>query len=312
MMISTMTIAERIAGKLSHSMSQSHLTAWAILTDIRSERTLRYCGIYAACLCCFFYWDYSVAVGDVFHDGKSVGLLLISSKDFWSILLVIGACSIGTHYSMGFIVLLWQALAIVIALSGVILTPTMPAMRSSDWSGYLVICAMFTGIVGPLFGGLEPSVLHVFSFACAIVVGELTSCWAIPKDLTLSCGGWSLGHYYLELTSIHHISQTELLYTPLVDVAVLSGPTADIEKRVLTISNLWSYGIWAVCINLGIYVGISLGVMLLPPWRSARSQLHARAGDVLRMVSQSFTSLSLSKQGALRTFCSQSYSYLQA
>ncbi len=34
------------------------------------------------------------------------------------------------------------------------------------------MCAMFTVMVGPLFGGVEPAVLHVYAFAMAIIVGE--------------------------------------------------------------------------------------------------------------------------------------------
>jgi hypothetical protein len=168
---------------------------WAVITDIRSERMARYCGIYAACLCCFFYWNYNVAVnvGIKYIDGvytlvgnhanhdfdAVINLSFLHSfphkdgKSFWSILLVVGACSVGTHYSLGFIILLWQALIVVISISGLILMPSVYCLSTSLVNGYVVLCAMFTGVIGPLFGGLEPAVLHVFSFCCAIIVGGM-------------------------------------------------------------------------------------------------------------------------------------------
>ena len=148
------------------------ITLWGLVTDIRTERCARYCAIYAACLACFFYWDYNVFIGDVLFGRGALGVFTVASKDFFGILLVFAAVCIGTQYSMGFINLLWQALVIVVTVSGLILTPVMPAMQSSVWAGYLVVCGMFTLIVGPLFGGVEPAVLHVYAFACAIVVGR--------------------------------------------------------------------------------------------------------------------------------------------
>ncbi len=101
-----------------------------------------------------------------------LGIVTVNSMDYFSLLLVFASVSIGTQYSMGFFGLLWQALTIVVAVSGVILSPCMPALRSSTWAGYLAVSAMFTCIVGPLFGGVEPALLHIYAFACAIVVGE--------------------------------------------------------------------------------------------------------------------------------------------
>ena len=34
------------------------------------------------------------------------------------------------------------------------------------------------------------------------------------------------------------------------------------------------------------------GVMLLPPWRTARTQLHEKAGAVLRLLADGFAALS--------------------
>lgn len=151
----------------------ANITLWGLVTDIRTERCARYCGIYAACLACFFYWNYNVFIGDVLFGRGALGVFTVPSKDFFGILLVFAAVSVGTQYSTGFFSLLWQMLVIIVTVAGLVLTPVMPAMQSSVWAGYLVVCAMFTVIVGPLFGGVEPPILHICSFACAIIVGKL-------------------------------------------------------------------------------------------------------------------------------------------
>ena len=47
----------------------------------------------------------------------------------------------------------------------------------------------------------------------------------------------------------------EFLYTPLLNTAE-GNP---LERTLLTVDNLWHYGIKGVFINIGIYIGISCG-----------------------------------------------------
>ena len=61
---------------------------------------------------------------------------------------------------------------IVAAISGVIMTPTIVAMRAHLWAGYLVVAAMFSIFIGPFFVVVDPPVLHYYAFAAAIIVGE--------------------------------------------------------------------------------------------------------------------------------------------
>lgn len=47
----------------------------------------------------------------------------------------------------------------------------------------------------------------------------------------------------------------EFLYTPLVNTA--EGPL--LERTLLTVDNLWHYGIKGIFVNIGVYIGISCG-----------------------------------------------------
>ena len=64
------------------------MTIWTVITDIRSERMARYCGMYAACLCCFFYWNYNVAVnvGIKYIDGVYTLVGFQENRVFYSVM----------------------------------------------------------------------------------------------------------------------------------------------------------------------------------------------------------------------------------
>ena len=83
------------------------LTAWRLISDIRTERALRFGAAYAACLLCFFLWDRPDAHQlQPTPDGGSQDV--DTSRLYWSILLVLGAVPIGTNYNIGFYNLMWQ------------------------------------------------------------------------------------------------------------------------------------------------------------------------------------------------------------
>jgi hypothetical protein len=66
--------------------------------------------------------------------------------------------------------------------------------------------------------------------------------------------------------------------------------------KVATISGVWTVSMSNILINTAVFVGLTGVSMLLPPWRSARAQLHAKAHDVLQALALRFDAVA---KGAL-------------
>lgn len=64
---------------------------------------------------------------------------------------------------------------------------------------------MFTGVVGPLFGGVEPAVLHVYAFATAIGKPSLVL--------------YTRSYCHAPILNRNATAVVEFLYTPLINHA---------------------------------------------------------------------------------------------
>ena len=62
-------------------MGRPKTTLVDVLVDIRTERALRYCCLYASCLSVYFFWNYSVRI--------SPGIDVVTpSQLYWAMVLV--------------------------------------------------------------------------------------------------------------------------------------------------------------------------------------------------------------------------------
>jgi hypothetical protein len=70
------------------------VTLLRILTDIRTERCIRYSAIYMCTLSCFFYWSNRT-------QETPMGVFSVASTTYWSILVVMGCVPIGARAGVG-------------------------------------------------------------------------------------------------------------------------------------------------------------------------------------------------------------------
>ena len=75
---------------------------------------------------------------------------------------------------------------------------------------------------------------------------------------------------------------------PLPEFVYTSTITAVQAGGVATIEGLWKTSISCVLINMAVFIGLNGLSMMVPPWRSARAQLHSKAHDVLQVLASRF------------------------
>ena len=78
------------------------------------------------------------------------------------------------------------------------------------------------------------------------------------------------------------------LYNPHPEFVYTSTVTSVKAGSVATIDGLWKNSMSCMFINMGVYIGLTFAAMVLPPWRSARAQLHTRVHKVLMDLASRF------------------------
>ncbi|KAG1654774.1 hypothetical protein FOA52_008348 [Chlamydomonas sp. UWO 241] len=180
-------------------------------------------------------------------------------------------------------------------------TPAGP--RPVDSTGYWVIAAVLgalptgvsysVGFIAVVFQGLFLVVALSGIILMPVIVAVRHSLWLgyVVVSLMFSV---VVGPLYCatETGPIHLFAMfiaifVEFLYTPLINYSM--NPDT---RAYLTVPNLWTLLIKGLVINIAVHVGMLAATMALPPWRSARAQLHERAGDMMAVLSRNLSSMS--------------------